>query len=199
MTINKVVYDGNTLIDISDSTVTADALLAGQVAYDKDGERIVGTMVPYVVGEIRLWTGGGTDGQPPSGWMYCFGQSLSRTDYADLYDVIGTAFGNGDGSTTFNLPDFRNRFPVGAGDEYSRNTKGGEKSVTLTGNQIPSHTHRLNWVNYQRGSGSNSAMGYMSPTDQTNYTSSGSAGGGQSHENRPPYIGIYFIIYTGVE
>lgn len=51
----------------------------------------------------------------PSGWFLCQGQALSRTDYAELFAVIGTHFGSGDGSTTFNLPDMREVVPVGAG------------------------------------------------------------------------------------
>lgn len=51
----------------------------------------------------------------PEGWLLCDGQAISRTDYADLFDVIGTAFGSGDGSTTFNVPDMRESVPKGAG------------------------------------------------------------------------------------
>ena len=51
----------------------------------------------------------------PEGWLLCQGQAISRTDYADLFAVIGTNFGSGDGSTTFNLPDMREAAPVGAG------------------------------------------------------------------------------------
>lgn len=199
MTINKVVYDGTTLMDISDSTVTADTLLAGQVAYDKDGERIVGTMVPYHVGEVKLWAGGG--GNIPDGWLFCFGQELSRTDYADLFSAIGTYFGDGDGSTTFNLPDFRDRFPMSAGLSYARGVTGGASTVTLTENQIPAHTHKVNWTNYNRNSASPSyaTVGTISSASQTNNANTGSTGGGAAHENKPPFLTIYFIIYTGVE
>ena len=51
----------------------------------------------------------------PDGWLMCQGQAVSRTTYADLFAVIGTAFGAGDGSTTFNVPDFRESVPKGAG------------------------------------------------------------------------------------
>jgi microcystin-dependent protein len=49
----------------------------------------------------------------PSGWLLCFGQAVSRTTYTRLFQAIGTAWGAGDGSSTFNLPDFRGRFRVG--------------------------------------------------------------------------------------
>lgn len=51
----------------------------------------------------------------PAGWLICDGSAVSRTDYEDLFNVIGTAFGTGDGSTTFNLPDLREAVPKGAG------------------------------------------------------------------------------------
>lgn len=52
----------------------------------------------------------------PDGYLLCNGAAVSRTVYADLFEVIGTVYGAGDGSTTFNLPDMRNRYPIGAGD-----------------------------------------------------------------------------------
>lgn len=51
----------------------------------------------------------------PDGWLMCQGQAVSRTTYADLFAVIGTAFGSGDGSSTFNVPDFRESVAKGAG------------------------------------------------------------------------------------
>lgn len=50
----------------------------------------------------------------PNGWLLCYGQAVSRTAYAFLFAVIGIAFGSGDSSTTFNLPDLRGRYPSGA-------------------------------------------------------------------------------------
>ena len=63
----------------------------------------IGSIIPY----------GGTTA--PSGWLICNGMAVSRTTYADLFDAIGTTFGSGDGSTTFNIPDLRNRAVMGAG------------------------------------------------------------------------------------
>lgn len=56
----------------------------------------------------------------PTGWLMCFGQAVSRTTYSNLFAVIGTSFGAGDGSTTFNLPDYRGR--IGAGCEVMGGT-----------------------------------------------------------------------------
>lgn len=163
---------------------------------------------------------------PPAGWLFCRGQAISRTAYTELFSVIGTTYGAGDGSTTFNLPDFRDNFPVGAGNRYAPNSKGGYDSITLTTNQIPahthgksgaitngitggSHTHSMNKI-WSDGTGSSSAYKMSSDRTQTTRTTAAqththnlpahehtSVGGGQAHENRPPYIGINFIICTG--
>ena len=66
---------------------------------------------PAPVGFIGLW---GED-TLPSGWLLCNGAAVSRVTYAKLFTRIGTKYGAGDGSTTFNLPDFRDRYPIGTG------------------------------------------------------------------------------------
>ena len=76
------------------------------------------------IGAINAY-GGAT---APNGWLLCQGQAISRTDYAELFAVIGTAYGSGDGSTTFNVPDFRDKFLEGAS---TTNPVGTEKSAGL--------------------------------------------------------------------
>lgn len=61
------------------------------------------------VGSIQMYAGS----TAPSGWLICDGSAISRTDYADLFSVIGTTYGTGDGSTTFNLPNLKGKVPVG--------------------------------------------------------------------------------------
>lgn len=68
---------------------------------------------------------------PSSKWMTCTGQTVSRATYSDLFSRIGTTYGNGDGATTFNLPDLRNRVPIGAGSNYNPGSTGGATSQTL--------------------------------------------------------------------
>lgn len=97
----------------------------------------------------------------PSGYLFCYGQAVSRTTYEDLFDAIGTAYGAGDGTTTFNIPDKRGRTSVGkddmGGSAASRVTNavsgingatlganGGAQSVTLSITEMPSHTHTQN-------------------------------------------------------
>ena len=70
-----------------------------------------GGSVNFLTGEFKFY-GRAT---PPTGWLLCDGSSVSRTTYAALFAILGTAYGAGDGSTTFNLPDGRGRMPVGAG------------------------------------------------------------------------------------
>lgn len=63
------------------------------------------------IGKIVMYAGNSA----PRGWLLCQGQAVSRTTYAKLYSVIGTTYGTGDGSTTFNVPDMRGRVPTGVG------------------------------------------------------------------------------------
>lgn len=74
----------------------------------------------------------------PTGWLLCDGSAVSRTTYAALFTAIGTTFGVGDGSTTFNLPDLRDRFPLGKSGTKALGSSGGALAHTHTG---PSHTH----------------------------------------------------------
>jgi len=82
----------------------------------------------------------------PSGWLLCNGTAVSRTTYADLFAVVGTTYGVGNGSTTFNLPDLRNRAPVGSGSSYTLGQEFGSTtdSFTIASANLPPHTHTLN-------------------------------------------------------
>ena len=81
----------------------------------------------------------------PTGWLLCEGQNVSRTEYARLFDAIGTVYGIGDGTTTFTLPNLKGRIPVGKDSSQTEfdalGEIGGEKSVTLQTTHVPSHTH----------------------------------------------------------
>ena len=81
----------------------------------------------------------------PRGWAFCEGQLLPISQYSALFSLLGTTYG-GDGRTTFGLPDLRGRVPIGAGQgpglsNYVLGAKSGVEQVTLTGSQIPSHSH----------------------------------------------------------
>jgi microcystin-dependent protein len=95
-----------------------------------------------IIGEIRLWP----VLSPPAKWMLCQGQAISRTTYATLFSILGDTYGDGDGSTTFNLPDFRGRSPIGAGQgenltQRSLGEQIGNEIHTLSDQELPSHTH----------------------------------------------------------
>jgi len=81
----------------------------------------------------------------PTNWLLCNGQAVSRTDYSELFAVIGTTYGAGDGSTTFNVPDRRGNIAIGKNDsDTDFNTlgkTGGAKKRTLVLANIPSHSH----------------------------------------------------------
>ena len=72
------------------------------------------------VGTIIAW--GGSAANIPSNFRLCDGQALSRTTYSDLFSKLGTIHGSGDGSTTFNIPDLRNKFIVGANNSTGDTT-----------------------------------------------------------------------------
>ena len=77
----------------------------------------------------------------PAGWLLCDGTAVSRTTYAALFAVIGTTFGVGDGSTTFNVPDLRGRFPLGKAAAGTGSTLGGTGGTLEHTHTGPSHTH----------------------------------------------------------
>jgi microcystin-dependent protein len=167
---------------------------------------------PYV-GEIRMFAGN----FPPVGWMFCDGQSLPISENDTLFNLIGTTYG-GDGQETFNLPDLQGRLPIHMGtgpglQNYVIGEKSGVESVTLTTQQIPSHTHTPLPTAAQGNAGTATAgavLASMGPagisqvpcytpfvnTNQITLNAStiAPAGGSQPHENLQPYLCVNFII-----
>lgn len=133
---------------------------------------------------------------PPIGFLLCNGSNVSRTLYADLFNAIGTAYGEGDGTTTFTLPDWRDRVPMGASENYELGEKGGEAEHTLTINEMPSHSHSnrykggsgVNW-GYDYTNGSSTQSGATPDSGGIGYT-----GGGQPHNNLQPFQTCNYII-----
>lgn len=106
---------------------------------------------PYVIG-VGSGPGGGGGWEPGDikataratpapGWLVCNGAAVSRATYAALFEAIGEAYGNGDGATTFNVPDYSRRFLMGAGGGVARGTAGG--SAKLTTAHLPQHNHTI--------------------------------------------------------
>ena len=143
-------------------------------------------------------------------WAFCDGQLLAVSQNDALFSLLGTIYG-GDGRTTFGLPDLRGRVPIhqGSGPGLSPRTlgtAGGTEDVTITTNQLPSHTHALQVTS---GTGhAADAQGNLpaqSPSidlyvegefPDTNLSSSSIAnrGGSQQHTNIAPYLCVNFII-----
>lgn len=157
-----------------------------------------GSIAP--VGSIVIW---GSENIPEN-YLKCEGQTLSRGEYASLFNVIGTTFGEGDGATTFALPDMRNYVVVGMSDDTDINAIGkkyGEKEVTLTVDTMPSHGHQLidtigNRPEAGWGSGSvnNNRISFTATNGMERYLNAGNTGGGQPHNNMQPSMAMVFII-----
>lgn len=94
----------------------------------------------------------------PTGWLLCDGSLVSRTTYADLFAVVSTTYGAGDGSTTFALPNLKGRVPVGRDASQTEfdtlGETGGAKTVTLSSSEIPSHVHNVSEYTHSASSGS---------------------------------------------
>ncbi len=157
------------------------------------------------VGEVRMFAGNFA----PRGWAFCDGQLLAVSQNDALFSLLGTIYG-GDGRTTFGLPDLRGRIPIHAGSGPGLSprrlgAKGGAEKVTLTVNQLPSHTHSERASN-SPGTSSSPANNTLSnnltaetfTTDISRVNMSSSAitntGGSRSHTNLQPFLCVHFII-----
>lgn len=151
---NKVeLSDGTVLMDLTSDTVTPGSMVQGTTAHDRSGAAITGSLGPATqssdglmssadktkldgisdgfTGSYRPEAGrilpyGGTTA--PEGYLLCDGEAYSRTEYSELFEVIGTTFGAGDGSTTFNVPDLRGRTSIGANASYLLGATGGAET-----------------------------------------------------------------------
>ena len=107
--------------------------------WNRTGGAVGATNVP--TGLMADWSG--PLAAIPDGWLFCDGTAVLRTAFADLFSIIGTTFGAGDGSTTFNLPNAVSRVIVGAG-VFAVGATGGASSIGLTVGQMPAHSHTIN-------------------------------------------------------
>ncbi len=158
------------------------------------------------VGEIRMFAGNFA----PRGWAFCDGQLLAVSQNDALFSLLGTIYG-GDGRTTFGLPDLRGRIPIHAGSgpglsQRRLGSKGGAENVTLTVNQLPSHSHQpmqastgpgtSNDPNDQVPSNSPSVDLWIeeAPFESLSPSALTNKGGSRRHTNLMPFLCINFII-----
>lgn len=155
-----------------------------------------GTLLPY----------GGSSA--PSGFLLCDGSAVNRTTYSDLFAIIGTTFGAGDSSTTFNLPDLRGRTIIGAGTGTGGGASGtgaptggsaltarangawlGEETHVLTVAELATHNHSVNFqTSFAASTGGAATVG------QSGVTVTGNAGSNTAHNNIQPVIVTNWII-----
>jgi len=137
----------------------------------------------------------------PTGYLLCDGSAVSRTTYSALFTAIGTTYGAGDGSTTFNLPNLKGRIAVGynsAETEFNALGKtGGEKAHTLTIAEMPEHKHTDKIRVSPTGFGDYAvAIASNTGTGDNSGIFIGNTGGDGSHNNLQPYIVLNYIIKT---
>lgn len=161
------------------------------------------------VGSVTAFAGSSA----PAGWLVCGGQAVSRSDYSGLFSVIGTTYGTGDGSTTFNLPDLRGRVVAGeddmGGTAANRLTSGGSgitgatlgatggaQTHTLSTTEIPAHAHQIQRSNSAATSVAADATAHYRIQANTGaaITDTQQTGGGGAHNNVQPTIILNYII-----
>lgn len=184
----------------------ATAAIPGQVLQVDDSNKIVAATLGFIPTGGFIPYGGVS---APLGWLLCDGSAVSRTTYADLFAVVSTSFGVGDGSTTFNLPDLRGRVLAGLDNmggsnanvvtDVSAESIGGEigtETHTLTIPEIPAHSHGVGsggdfWVQKSGGSyfvdnGAGSTAARFSATE--------TIGSGETHQNMQPTTFVNWLI-----
>lgn len=145
-----------------------------------------------MVGSIYMYAGSTL----PELFMLCDGSAISRVTYSDLFEIIGTTFGQGDGSTTFNLPNLSGKVAIGASSNHALGVSGGSETVQLQDSNLPAHTHEMdahshtNTISVQMPSLSHSvtqpSFTYQGPSGSTtdgSYSGSTVYGNGTSSVN----------------
>ena len=183
--------------------------------YDFDGANLTG-IEGTATGTILPWSAASL----PTGFLECAGAAVSRSTYSALFAIIGTTYGAGDGSSTFNVPNLQDNVAVGKSNNKALASTGGANTVavTATGNvggstanatlstaQLASHTHQTIGQSSQPGGGSYLLRG----TSQRSATTSTGSGSGHSHNMSAtfsgsavnaailqPYLTVIYIIKT---
>ena len=162
---------------------------AGQVLTAAQQNTLASYAMP--TGSVTAFAGSSA----PTNFLLCDGAAVSRSTYAELFALISTTYGVGDGSTTFNLPNLKGRMPVGRDATQTEfdvlSETGGAKTVTLTNAQLPALVDNAGFPVDVFGLAPTAG-----PTGFYYRGSTSAIGGGQAHNNLQPYIVLNYIIKT---
>jgi microcystin-dependent protein len=150
---NKLIpksFEVYKLTDLTDNLQVA--VISKQLIADKKNGAIIRTInvadrrasdktseTKTVIGSVQMYSGAADPDLP---WLFCNGTAVPRKQFPRLFALIGVKYGAGDGVTTFNLPDYQNRVPMGTNGPDSLGKFGGSSSQTLTVNELPAHSHQ---------------------------------------------------------
>lgn len=192
ITSTQLATDAVITAKIQDGAVTAAKLDAAAVSVLMP----TSTILPYAASAA------------PTGYLLCDGAAISRTTYSTLFGLLGTTYGAGDGSTTFNIPDLRGRVIAGQDDMGGASANrltgqtggvdgdvlggsGGAETHTLSIAEMPAHTHTYTAHDALGATGSGGDAQLRTATESTSST-----GGGGAHNNVQPTIILNYIIKT---
>jgi len=216
-TDNSTLTLGSSKLKVKDAGITATQLATDSVITAKiqDGAvtaaKLDSAAVSVLMPTGSLMPYAGTSA--PTGYLLCDGAAISRTTYATLFALVGTTYGSGDGSSTFNIPDLRGRVIAGQDDMGGASANrltgltggvdgdvlggsGGAETHTLSTAEMPAHSHNLpvdlgGFLNIKSLTGpSGSDQSYDGSVD------SATKGGGGAHNNVQPTIILNYIIKT---
>ena len=167
MGVSKVVIGDEVRLDLTADTVEPAALKAGYTAHNAAGDEIVGTMPAISLKDVY-----------PVGAIY---MSVVATNPSTLF-----GFGIWE--------QIKDVFLLAAGDTYAGGSVGGEATHTLTNSEMPSHDHAI-WHPNESAGNNSAQIGYPSVASKSTYyavgSNTGDVGGGQAHNNMPPYLAVY--------
>lgn len=187
--------------NMTQEELMAVVLAAGLTPSKTDNTQLLQAIILLAIPPGRIDMYGGAT--PPSGYLLCNGAAVSRTTYAALFAKISTTWGVGDGSTTFNVPDFRGRAPIGAGQGTGLTNRAlgatlGEEAHALTTAEMPAHTHPIVPDSTPFKADGTIATGTNGWSTQASggTTVTGSTGSGTAHNTMQPSAAVNFIIKT---
>jgi microcystin-dependent protein len=147
--------------------------------------------VGFVTGDLKPWV---APALPTDGWLLADGSAVSRTTYADLFGVIGTTWGAGDGANTFALPDLRGRVLLGAGAGSGLTVRrlgqtGGAETSAIAATNLPAHIHPISDPGHSHGV-TDPGHNHAALVAASNVTAGGGAGGAAAGSTGSAVTGI---------